>query len=157
MPTKHAVRLTVDQRRDLDRLTRTGTSHARTVAYARALLLVDEADGGMAWSDEKAADALGISPRTAARLRKRFCTEGLEEALRPRRRTPGRPPKIDGVAEAHLIALACSHPPEGRAEWSLRLLADEFVALGVCEPVSHETVRQALKKTSSSRTGRRAG
>ncbi len=157
MPTKHAVRLSDDERRRLDRTTRTGTTHARTASYARALLLVDEADDGMAWSDEKAADALGMSPRTVARLRKQCCTEGLDEALRPRRTAPGRPPKIDGVAEAHLIALACSEPPEGRASWSLRLLADEFVALGVCEPVSHETVRQALKKTRSARIARRAG
>jgi len=157
MPTKHAVRLGDDQRRRLDQATRTGTAHARTSSYARALLLVDESDGGMAWSDEKAADALGISPRTVARLHKQFCREGLDEALRPRRTAPGRPPKIDGVAEAHLIALACSELPEGRAAWSLRLLADEFVALGVSEPVSHETVRQTLKKTRSGPTARRAG
>ncbi len=157
MPTKHSVRLADDQRHHLDRLTRIGTAHARTVSYARALLLVDEADDGMAWSDEKAADALGVSPRTVARLRKQFCAEGLDEALRPRRQTPGRPPKIDGAAEAHLIALACSEPPEGRAEWSLRLLADEFVALGVSEPVSYQTVRQTLKKTRSGPTVRGVG
>lgn len=157
MPTKHIVRLSDDQRHRLDRLTRTGTAHARAISYARALLLVDEADDGMAWSDEKTADALGISARTVARLRKQFCTEGLDEALRPRRLTPGRPSKIDGVAEAHLIALACSEPPEGRATWSLRLLADEFVALEVSEPVSYETVRQALKKTRSGPTSRRVG
>ena len=152
MPTKHTVRLTDDQRRYLDRLTRTGTAHARTIAYARTLLLVDEATPGMAWSDEKVADALGVSSRSIARLRKQFCIEGLEETLRPRRQTPGRPPKIDGVAEAHLIALACSQPPEGRATWSLRLLADEFAALHVCEPVSYETIRQTLKKTRSNPT-----
>lgn len=177
MPTKHTVRLSDDQRRDLDRLTRTGTAHAQTITYACALLLVDEATDSettdsettgsettdsettdsMAWSDEKTADALGVSPRTIARLRKQFCTDGLAEAIRARRETPGRPPKIDGVAEAHLIALACSEPPEGRARWSLRLLADEFVALEVCEPVSYETVRQALKKTHSGPTSRRVG
>lgn len=157
MPTKHAIRLSDDQRRPLDRLTRTGTAHAKTISYARAFLLVDEADDGMAWSDEKTADALGMSARTVARLRRQFCTEGLDEALRPRRPASGRPPKIDGVAEAHLIALACSEPPEGRAQWSLRLLADEFVALEVCEPVSYETVRQTLKKTRSDPTSRRVG
>ncbi len=157
MPTKHAVRLSDDDRRRLDRLTRTGRAHARTVCYARALLLVDEAGDGPAWSDEKTADALGVSLRTVARVRKQFLVEGLDEAVRPRRETPGRPPKIDGVAEAQLIALACSQPPEGRATWSLRLLADEFVALGVSEPVSHETVRLALKKTRSSRTASNSG
>lgn len=157
MPTKHAVHLTDDERRRLDRLTRTGRAHARTVCYARALLLVDEATDGPAWSDEKTADALGVSVRTVARVRKQFLNEGLDEAVRPRRETPGRPPKIDGVAEAHLVALACSEPPEGRATWSLRLLADTFVALGVSEPVSHETVRLALKKTRASRTESRVG
>lgn len=157
MPTKHTVRLSDDERRRLDRLTRTGRAHARTVCYARALLLVDEAGDGPAWSDEKTADALGVSLRTVARVRKQFLAEGLDEAVRPRRETPGRPPKIDGVAEAHLVALACSEPPEGRATWSLRLLADEFVALGVCEPVSHETVRLTLKKTRSSHTASSSG
>lgn len=157
MPTKHTVRLSEDQRRRLDRLTRTGRAHARTVCYARALLLVDEDTGGPAWSDQKTADALGVSLRTVARVRKQFLTEGLDEAVRPRRETPGRPPKIDGVAEAHLVALACSQPPEGRAAWSLRLLADEFVALEVSEPVSHETVRLTLKKTRSSRTASSSG
>jgi transposase len=157
MPTKQAVRLTDDQRRQLDRLTRTGHAHAKTVGYSRALLLVDEANDGMPWSDEKAAAALGLSTRTVARLRKQFVTEGLDEAVRPRRETPGRPPKIDGAAEAHLIALACSEPPEGRATWSLRLLTDEFVALDICTPVSHETVRQTLKKTGSAHTVRRRG
>lgn len=157
MPTKHAVRLTDDERRSLDRLTRTGRAHARTVCYARALLLVDEATDGPAWSDEKTADALGVSLRTVARVRKQFLAEGLDEAVRPRRETPGRPPKIDGLAEARLIALACSEPPKGRATWSLRLLTDEFVALEVCEPVSHETVRLALKKTRSGPTVRRPG
>ncbi len=99
----------------------------------------------------------GAGKRAVARVRKQFLTEGLDEAVRPRRETPGRPPKIDGVAEAHLVALACSEPPEGRATWSLRLLADEFVALGVSEPVSHETVRLTLKKTRSSRTASSSG
>ncbi|MGB3542093.1 helix-turn-helix domain-containing protein [Rubrivirga sp.] len=155
MPAKHTVRLSDEQRVRIDRTIRTGIAHARTVAYARALLLVDEADGGMAWSDEKAADALGVCARTVARLRRRFCTEGADEALRPHRSAPGRPFKIDGVAEAHLIALACSEPPEGQAAWSLRLLADEFVALGVCEPVSYETVRRTLKKRAPAPTARR--
>ena len=157
MPTKHAVRLSSEQRHHLDKLTRTGRTHARTICYARALLMVDQADDAPAWPDEKAADALGVSLRTVARVRKQLLTEGLDAALRPRRETPGRPLKIDGVAEAHLVALACSAPPEGRASWSLRLLADEFVALGLCEPVSYETVRLSLKKTHSGLTARRRG
>lgn len=157
MPAKAAIRLSEDERRRLDRLTRVGTAHARAIQHARILLLADASGDGPAWTDEKVADALGCGVSTVARVRKRFLREGLEEAVRPRREAPGRPPKIDGVAEAHLVALACSEPPAGRAAWSLRLLADAFVALGVSEPVSHETVRQALKKTRSAPTARRVG
>jgi transposase len=157
MPAKHNARLTDDQRDHLDALVRTGRSHARTLQHARALLLTDASDDGPAWTDEKAADALGCSPQTVARIRRRFVTEGLDAALRVIAERPGRPPKIDGAAEAHLIALACSEPPEGRARWTVRLLTDRYVALGVeqgwpGEPVSRETVRQALKKTRSSLT-----
>ena len=130
MPAKYTVCLFDEQREHLDRLTRTGTGAARAIQHARILLVADEdADHGPAWSDEKVADA-----------------------LRVRKDAPGRPPKIDGTAEAPLIALACSEPPTGRARWTVRLLADRFVELGVEErwldrPVSRETVRQTLKKT----------
>lgn len=162
MPTKILVRLSNEQRDCLDALTRTGRSHARTIQHARTLLLADASDQGPAWADEKIADALGCSPATVARTRKRFVAEGLDEAVRARKGVPGRPPKIDGVAEAHLIALACSEPPAGRARWTVRLLADRYVALGVEEgwleePVSRETVRQALKKTGSGLTASKPG
>ena len=155
MPRKHTVVLDPPTRDRLRGLVSTGTAHARTIQHAHALLLTDEGDGGPAWSDEKVADALGASDRTVARTRKRFCTEGLDDALRVIAERPGRPLKIDGVAEAHLVALACSEPPAGRDRWSVRLLSDRFVALGVeggwlDEPVSRETVRVALKKTRSS-------
>lgn len=158
MPTKHSVCLSDEQRQRLDELTRTGTRHARAIQHARILLLADEdPDHGPAWTDEKVADALGCGTATVARIRRRFAKEGFEEALRVRKDVPGRPPKIDGAAEAHLIALACSEPPAGRARWTVRLLADRFVSLGVeqgwlGEPVSRETVRQTLKKTGSSLT-----
>lgn len=155
MPRKHAVALDGPTRDRLRRLVSTGTAHARSIQHAHSLLLTDEGDDGPAWSDEKVADALGASDRTIARTRQRFCTEGLDAALRVIADRPGRPPKIDGVAEAHLVALACSEPPAGRDRWSVRLLSDRFVALGVeggwlDEPVSRETVRVALKKTRSS-------
>lgn len=141
---------------------RTGRAHARTIRHAHMLLLCDESERGPSWTDEKVADALscGIATvalscgiATVARLRRRFTTEGLEACLRVIADRPGRPPKIDGVAEAHLVALACSAPPKGRARWSIRLLADQFVELGLeegwlGEPVSRETVRLTLKKTS---------
>ncbi len=157
MPAKAVIRLTDDERRRLDRLTRVGTAHARAIQHARILMLADASDDGPAWTDEKVADALGCGSATVARVRRRFLNDGFDEAIRPRREVPGRPPKIDGLAEAHLITLACSVPPEGRAAWSLRLLTDEFVALEVCAPVSHETVRLALKKTRSSRTASSSG
>ncbi len=155
MPTKHAVSLDAPTQDRLRRLVSTGTAHARAIQHANVLLLTDEGDDGPAWSDEKVADALGASARTVARTRHRFCNEGLDAALRVIADRPGRPPKIDGVAEAHLVALACSEPPAGRDRWSVRLLSDRFVALGVEDgwldaPVSRETVRVALKKTRSS-------
>jgi hypothetical protein len=98
----------------------------------------------------------------AERDRRRYCDEGLDEAVRTRKGGPGRPPKIDGVAEAHLVALACSEPPEGRARWTVRLLADRYVTLGLegrwlGGPVSRETVRQTLKKTGSIPTASSSG
>ncbi len=152
MSAKCHVRLTDEQRDLLDDLTRTGTRHVRAVQHARTLLLADTAAEGPAWDDERIAEALGSSPATVARTRKRFCAEGLDEAVRVRKGGPGRPPKIDGAAEAHLIALACSSPPEGRALWTTRLLADRYVELGVtdgwlAEPVGRETIRKTLKKS----------
>ena len=158
MPAKHVICLSDEQRHRLDQLTRAGRHHARSIQHARILLLTDAADDDRpAWSDEKIADALDCGTATVARVRKRFLADGLDEALRARKTAPGRPPKIDGIAEAHLVALACSSPPEGRARWSLRLLCDRFVELTVREghlagPVSYETVRQVLKKTHCDRT-----
>ena len=157
MPAKYIVRLDPEQRDCLDDLTRAGRPHVRTVQHARTLLLCDASDDGPAWDDERIAEALGCSPATVARTRKRFLAEGLDEAIRVRRAGPGRPPKIDGAAEAHLIALACSSPPEGRALWTTRLLADRYVELGItegwlAEPVGRETLRKTLKKTCSGRT-----
>lgn len=162
MPTKHAVCLDQATRQRLERLVRSGAGHARTIQHAHTLLLTDEGEHGPAWSDQKVADALSCSPNTIARTRRRFATEGLDEALRVIKDRPGRPPKIDGTAEAHLVALVCSEPPEGHARWSVRLLADRFVALGLEAgwldvPVSRETVRTTLKKTGCVLTGSSSG
>lgn len=155
MPTKARVLLDADTRQRLQRLVSTGTEHARRIQHAHTMLLCDEGEQGPAWNDEKVADALGCGIATVARTRRRFCREGLDAALRIIKDRPGRPPKIDGTAEAHLVALSCSEPPAGHARWSVRLLADRFVTLGLEEgwldrPVSRETVRQVLKKTGSS-------
>lgn len=162
MPVKHRIRLGTEERQRLERLVRTGRAHARSIRHAHILLLSDEGEHGPAWTDEKVADALGCGFATVARLRRRFVEEGLEACLRVIKDRPGRPPKIDGIAEAHLVALACSAPPEGRARWSIRLLADRFVELGLEEgflrgPVSRETVRQVLKKTRCGLIARNSG
>lgn len=162
MPAKHRVRLGTEERQRLERLVRTGRAHARSIRHAHILLLSDEGEHGPAWIDEKVADALGCGLATVARLRRRFVGEGLEACLRTVKDRPGRPPKIDGIAEAHLVALACSTPPEGRTRWTVRLLADEFVELGLEKgflrgPLSRETVRQVLKKTRCGLTARSSG
>jgi transposase len=103
---------------------------------------------GPAWTDEQIRDALDVGLVTIYRVRQSFVEEGLGATLQPRPRDRRYDRLLDGDQEAHLIALACSEPPAGRARWTLRLLAERFVALGHAEEVSHETVRQTLKKTS---------
>jgi transposase len=156
MYKKYVVHLTEEKRSQLETLVRSGRAHARKLLYARILLKAD-ADGPDRWTDERIADALEVSTATAARERRRFCEEGLEVALMPRK--PGRPRRrvLDGRAEAHLVALSCSDPPEGRERWSLRLLADRMVELGHADELSYETVRRTLKKTSSSPTSSASG
>ena len=149
MYKKYVVRLTEKERSQLETLVRRGRAHTRKLLYARILLKAD-ADGPDRWTDERIAEALEVSTATVARERRRFCEEGLEVALMPKK--PGRPRRrvLDGRAEAHLVALSCSEPPEGRERWSMRLLADRMVELGHVEALSHETVRRTLKKTRSS-------
>jgi transposase len=156
MYKKYVVHLTEEKRSQLETLARSGRAHARKLLYARILLKAD-ADGPDRWTDERIADALEVSTATAARERRRFCEEGLEVALMPRK--PGRPRRrvLDGRAEAHLVALSCSDPPEGRERWSLRLLADRMVELGHADELSYETVRRTLKKTRSSPTSSASG
>jgi len=146
---KYLVTLTPEERRWLTSLVSAGKRSALTITRARILLKADQAPGGPAWEDQDIARALDCSVRTVERVRQRFVERGPEQALgrKPQDR-PSRERKFDGAAEARLIALACSQPPEGRASWTLRLLADKLVELEVVESVSHEAVRQALKKTS---------
>jgi hypothetical protein len=153
MPAKkYIVTLTPEERDHLTGLVSAGKRSARTVTRARVLLLADAAEGGPAWEDARIAGALGCGHRTVERVRQRFVEHGPDAALhhQPQCR-PSAAPKLDGAAEARLIAVACSAPPEGRAAWSLRLLAGRLVELQVVEAVSRETVRRVLKKTSSSR------
>jgi hypothetical protein len=146
---KFRVALEIEERGILERLVSRGRAASRKLTHARILLLADASHGG-AHIDEDIISALGTSPRTVARVRRRFVTEGLEAAL-DHRPQPARPDKIKikGDVEQKLIELACTDPPRGRGHWKLRLLADEMVALGLADSVSTETVRQALKKTTS--------
>lgn len=157
MHKRYVVRLTEEERGDLEALVRLGRAHARKLLYARILLKTDVSEGGPAWADERIAEALETSADTVARERRHFFEDGLEVALMTRK--PGRPRRrvMDGRAEAHLVALACSEPPEGRANWTLRLLADRMVELGRVGTVSHETVRRTLKKTLSGPISSRSG
>ena len=148
MPTKrYIVTLTADERTRLEALARAGKRSARTITRARILLLADQGEGGPGWEDWRVAEALGCGHRTVERVRERFVTDGLDDALS--HHTPATPPRLpvlDGAAEARLIALACSATPDGRKAWTLRMLADKLVELEVVDAISHETVRRALKK-----------
>jgi transposase len=146
---KFRVTLTKEERGELKGLLSKGRHAARKLTHARVLLLADACIG---IHDEDIAGALMVSGRTIARVRKRFVTEGLAAALdhRTQPRRPGKV-KIKGDIEQELIRIACGDPPEGRCHWTLQLLADEMVALGLVKKLSHETVRQALKKPTSSR------
>jgi hypothetical protein len=153
MPQKrYLVTLTPEEREQLAGLLSAGKRSALTLARARILLKADQADGGPAWPDDRIAEALDCGVRTVERVRQRFVERGLEAALgrKPQDR-PSRERKLDGRAEARLIALACSAPPDGRAAWTLQLLADKLVELKVVDAVCDETVRRVLKKTRSSR------
>lgn len=147
MAKRYVVRLTGEERERLERMVSAGKAAARKLAHARVLLKAD-ADGP-AWTDVGIAEALEMGVRTVESIRKRFVEEGLEAALNRRKQSrPSVARKLDGAAEARLVAVACSAPPEGRKRWTLRLLADRLVELEIVEAVSHETVRQAMKKTS---------
>jgi transposase len=145
----YRVTLTADERQGLQEMIAAGKAAAQKLAHARILLKADAAPDGPAWTDERIAEAVEVSIATVERVRQRFVEQGLEAALvrKPQDR-PSRQPKLDGRAEARLIALACSKPPEGRTEWTMQLLADKLVELEVVDSVSDETVRRTLKKTS---------
>jgi homeodomain-containing protein len=154
---KYRVSLTEEERQDLAQMVSSGKAAARKLTHARILLLADDSLG-KAHSDEQIVAALNTSPRTVSRVRQQLVTQGLDFALL-RRPQPPRPDKvkIKGDVEQRLIELACSDPPEGRCQWTLQLLADELVVLGLVDRVGLETVRLALKKTTSSRGSPKPG
>ena len=141
---KYIVELAEEEREQLRTLLRRGKASVRMVARARVLLKADEG-----YTDGAVADALDVSTATVSRIRRRFVEGGLEQGLRERPR-PGQRRKLSGKQEAHMIAVACSTPPEGHGRWTLRLLAGKVVELGFASSISPETVRQVLKKTNLS-------
>jgi transposase len=149
---KYIVRLTVEEQAHLSQMIRSGKAAVRTLLPARILLKADSGPETPAWSDEAMSEALEVHATTVARVRQRFVEEGLQAALQPQPTKRRYERKLDGAAEAHLIALACGPAPEGQAPWTLRLLADKLVELQHVPSISHETVRQALKKTNCRRT-----
>ena len=146
MNTKYPVALREEQRQYLEKITSSGNAPARKLRRAQILLRSDVQTN---WSYEQIQEAFDVSAVTIAKIRKSFVEQGLEAALQ--RKKPDREYEciLDGEGEAHLIALACSEPPTGRAHWSLRLLQDRFVKLGYVDNISHETIRRILKKTNS--------
>jgi transposase len=150
---KYLVTLTTDERDQLTALIAAGKAAAQKLAHARILLKADQADGGPAWTDDRIAEAVEVSTATVERVRRRFVEQGVEAALtRKTQDKPSRERVLDGAAEAELIVLACSPPPDERARWTLRMPADKLVQLEVVGTVCTETVRRVLKKMSSSRT-----
>ena len=148
MAKLYRVSLTQAERQDLQQMISRGKGNARKLAHARILLQADESERGPRRTDEQIAQALDTTTRTVERVRERFVEQGLEAALVPARSKRIYTRKLDGKQEAKLIALACSRPPAGKKRWTLRLLAEQMVELEGVEEVSHETVRQTLKKTS---------
>jgi len=151
MTKKYRVTLTEDERTMLTTLITAGTAPARTLTHARILLKADQAAGGPAWTDEAIHDALDVGLSTIARVRERFVEQSIDDALQRRSAPRPRHRLLDGAEEAHLLALTCSAAPDGNERWTLRLLAEKLVELEYVDRVSHETVRQVLKKMSSSR------
>ena len=151
MPKKYVVQLTDEQRRQCLEMVRAGSAHARSITHAQVLLKADASSEGPGWTDSAISEAFGITTVTVSHIRKIMVTESLAAAL-CHYRGPNRQyrRKLDGHQEAHLIALACSAPPEGHTRWSLRLLSRRIVELGYVDSISHETVGQVLKKTNCS-------
>ena len=153
MAPRYRVTLTKEERKDLEAISTKGKRAARTVLYARALLLLDAGELGSKWIVAQVAEALGTTTRSIEHLKKRFIEEGLPAAIeRKKRLTPPREIQFGGEFEAHLLALACSEVPEGRNRWTIRLLAEKMVELKMVQSVSPMTVCNTLKKINLSLT-----
>lgn len=158
MAPRYKVTLTKEERQELEAISTKGKRAARTVLYARALLLLDAGEQGPKWIVEKVAEAVGTTTRSLEHLKKRFVEEGLSVAIeRKERLTPPREILFGGEFEAQLIALACTEAPEGRSRWTVRLLAEKMVELNIVPSVSPMTVCNTLKKMNLSLTKANTG
>ena len=151
MNKKYVVKLAVEERAHYERIVHTGKAGAWKIQHAQALLKLDQGENGAGWSDERIAEAFGITARSVENWRKQAVEEGPDSLLEHKWRTRPEARKLDGEGEARLTMLACSQPPAGYGSWSLRLLGQRLVELQIVDTISPETVRQALKKTTSSR------
>jgi transposase len=154
---KYIVALSPEERDTLESLTKTGKTSAYRLNHARILLKSDINQEGGGWRDQDISDALDISVSTIERVRQRFVEDSLEAALSRQPPSRTKPRLLNGEQEVHLIALACAETPEGQGKWTLRLLANRMVELGYVESISHETVRQTLKKTNLNPDDRNVG
>ena len=143
---KYRVKLTGDERHDLEQLVRVGAAGWK-IKRAQALLKCDEGDAGPAWPDAQIAEAFEVTTRSLESWRKQAVERGPMSLLERKTQDRSKQRKLDGAGEAQLVKLACSSPPEGYGRWSLRLLADRLVALEVVDSIGHECVRQTLQKT----------
>lgn len=156
MKKKYCVNLSVEERQQLKSLTKAGSLNARALKRAQILLKADESPDGPGWSDEAIAQAVEVHAMTVWGVRKRYVARGLASVLAGQY-TGHNPSIVTGEVEAHLIAVACSEPPEGRESWTMQLLADKLVSLEIVERISDETVRKTLKKTNSSPGSSKSG
>lgn len=153
----YKVTLTKAERDELSQILNRGKHTSQVYRNACILLNCDDGEHGQRMPNEQIAQVLQIAPKTVERLRQKFVTEGFEACLERKPYPDVKIKKVDGDMEAHLVALSCSTAPSGYARWSLRLLADKMVELQYAEEISHETVRQVLKKTRLSRGESKAG
>jgi transposase len=150
MNIKYRITLTAEERKGLQRLIATGKTQGYRIRHAHIVLALDEVPENKDWTDKKIAGAYQSTEKTIGNIRKRFVEEGLEAVLdRHARKTPPTI-KIDGKTEAKIVALTCSEAPEGYGRWTLRLLAQKVVELGIMESVSHTAIADCLKKTKLS-------
>jgi transposase len=154
---KYVVRLNTEEREQLLALVNTGRAAAVKLLHARILLKADAGAGSRHWTAAEIADALDTSASTVHRVRQAFVAQGLEAALVRKHPTGRQSRNLDGTQEAQLITVACSAPPEGRARWTLKLLADKLVELDIVDSISAECVRTTLNKTRSNRGSTNSG